>query len=245
MKRKNEKTFSPAKRRLNRPTPGDKIENKAAVAWTSLPGDVTTPQSTYNALSTERYYDPHSNVNVYGTSATVVLQAELPKTGFAPGRITPIPPQRAAYQNLGQLVLEIPKLGVKVPIVGVPRTNEGWDLTWLWDQAGWLEGTAFPTWTGNTAITAHVYLPSGAPGPFHDLGNLRWGDRILIHAYGQTHVYEVRNIQTVKPWDMRPLAHKDRDWLTLITCVDYDPKADTYRGRLIVQAVLVGVYPER
>ena len=39
-------------------TPGDVITNNAEVTWTSLPGNVTTAQSAYNTLSTERTGDP-------------------------------------------------------------------------------------------------------------------------------------------------------------------------------------------
>ena len=38
-------------------SPGQVITNTGNVAWTSLPGDVTTPQSAYNGLSTERTGD--------------------------------------------------------------------------------------------------------------------------------------------------------------------------------------------
>ncbi|NPA31670.1 MAG: sortase, partial [Chloroflexi bacterium] len=216
--------------------------NEAAVAWTSLPGDVSQPQSPYNTLSTERRYDPNSPVDIYRAAATADLQMVLPETGFAPGRVTAIPPQKVAYAAT-EMVLEIPRLGVSVPIVGIPRTDDGWDLTWLWNRAGWLEGTAFPTWAGNTAITAHVYLPNGQPGPFVHLGRLMWGDRIVIRAYGQQYIYEVRRVRLVAPDDLSVLRHEEHDWLTLITCRDYDPRHDTYRQRLVVQAVLVEVRP--
>ena len=39
-------------------TPNQQIENKAYIQWTSLPGTVTTAQSGYNALSTERTGEP-------------------------------------------------------------------------------------------------------------------------------------------------------------------------------------------
>ncbi len=223
--------------------------NVATVAWTSLPcDDCQDPYalSAFNPLATERFYDPPSDVDIYGDTAEVEILGVLPDTGFAPGRITPLPPQPEdlIYRET-DLVLEIPKLGVEIPIVGVPRTEKGWEITWLMDRAGWLEGTAFPTWEGNTAITAHAYLPSGLPGPFQALGQLQWGDRILIHAYGATYVYEVRNIAVVEPWDTSPLAPKEQDWLTLITCVEYDATQDRFQYRLIVQAVLVEVVSSR
>ncbi len=116
-----------------------------------------------------------------------------------------------------------------------------WDLDWLWNRAGHLNGTAFPTWGGNTAITAHVYLPSGLPGPFYQLDTLRWGDQIIIHAFGQRHVYEVREVRWVHPNDLSSLRHEDLDWVTLITCKGYDDISETYRWRSIVRAVLIGI----
>ena len=225
-------------------SPGEHHTNTALLAWTSLPGDVTTPQSAYNTLSTERYYDPASEVDAYGVRAGAEVMRALPETGFAPHRVTVLPPQRVAYDRLDGITLEIPKLGVSVPIVGVPRNAQGWDLTWLWNQAGWLEGTAFPTWAGNTAITGHVYLPDGEPGPFVHLYDLRWGDRVILHAHGQRYIYAVRSVGLVDPNDTSVLGHKNRDWVTLITCKDYDETLGDYRYRVIVQAVLMKVEPE-
>jgi LPXTG-site transpeptidase (sortase) family protein len=169
----------------------------------------------------------------------------LPETGFAPGVITEIPSQPAdrSYQNLGDFWLEIPKLNVTMPIVGIPAQGQTWDLTWLWDQAGWLEGTAYPTHAGNSAITAHVYLPNGQPGPFLNLANLRWGDQIIIHLAGQRYIYEVRQVRQVSPYSLSPLAHQELPYLTLITCREYDPTTHSYRYRIVVQAVLMKVTP--
>ena len=42
------------------------ITNDSSLSWTSLAGDFSAPQSTFNPLSTERFYDPLSNINIYG-----------------------------------------------------------------------------------------------------------------------------------------------------------------------------------
>ena len=49
----------------------------------------------------------------------------LPTTGFAPNQITALPLQSLAYNTYSNLWLEIPSLGVKVDIVGVPEMNSG------------------------------------------------------------------------------------------------------------------------
>ena len=192
--------------------------------------------------------------------------AQLPDTGFAPGVVTQLQAQPAEkeYFDLagdGHFVsgaplgsasqsdrhldsaftLEIPALDVEMTIVGVPLTGQGWDVSWLGEAAGYLEGTAYPTWAGNTALTAHVWDANNNPGPFVNLHTLKHGDEIIIHAWGQNYVYEVRALTEVSPSDLRALPHSDYDVLTLITCKGYNPSSQNYDGRLAVQAVLVDV----
>jgi LPXTG-site transpeptidase (sortase) family protein len=235
--------------------PGTSISNEASVEWSSLPGDESSPRSAYNDYSTERYYDPADpdNINIYGgiTSADVVtvgginLPDQLPQTGFAPDQVTVLLEQPSAYTDYDQgLWLEIPILGISETIVGVPMGENGWDTTWLWNQLGYLQGTAFPTWEGNTAITGHVYLPDGTPGPFVRIGLLRWGNQIIIHSNGLKYTYEVRSNKIVFPNDTSVLGHTDEDWLTLLTCSYYNQAANEYRFRLAVKAVLVSIETE-
>ena len=139
------------------------------------------------------------------------------------------------------LVLKIPTLDLELPIVGVPLTAEGWDVTWLGDQAGYLEGTAYPTWAGNTAITAHVWDADNTPGSFVDLHTLKHGDQIIIHAWGQRYVYEVRTLTKVSPEDLSVLPHSEYDVLTLITCQGFDDTSGEYDWRLAVRTVLIDV----
>jgi len=169
----------------------------------------------------------------------------LPQTGFAQGLLTQLPRQELSekYQQYSHVSLEIPSQGVEAPIVGVPISQDGWDLTWLGDQAGWLNGTAFPSWAGNSAITAHVYDANGQPGLFNDLGELKWGDEVIVRAYGQDYIYEVRTVKKyVRPDDTSSVfEHEDYPWLTLITCKGYDEESDSYRWRVVVRAVQVDV----
>jgi len=141
----------------------------------------------------------------------------------------------------GTFTLEIPTLDLELPIVGVPLTEDGWDVSWLGNSAGWLQGTAYPTWSGNTALTAHVWNADNSPGPFVDLHTLQHGDEIIIQAWGLTHTYEVRQVMQVRPDDLRALPHDDYDVLTLITCQGYDQSSREYGWRLAVRAVLVNV----
>ncbi|NQU29069.1 MAG: class F sortase, partial [Anaerolineae bacterium] len=95
----------------------------------------------------------------------------------------------------------------------------------------------FPTWTGNSVLTSHVYLPNGLPGPFVDLKTLRWGDEIIIHAYGYRYVYQVQAVRYVLPNNTSVLDHKDQSALTLLTCAGYDEPKDSYRYRVAVETI--------
>jgi LPXTG-site transpeptidase (sortase) family protein len=171
----------------------------------------------------------------------------MPATGFAPRRVSAVAAQPAhkAYRAMSDLRLEIPALTLETNVVGVPVSADGWGLEWLAQDIGYLDGTAFPGWAGNSVLTGHVYLPNGAPGPFHALSRLRFGDQVVLHGYGQRYIYEVRGVQSVDPTDVDTVfQHEERAWLTLVTCQRYDEQTSEYTARLVVRAVLLKVEPE-
>gem|GEM_PF-1751644 len=174
--------------------------------------------------------------------------SELPDTGFAPCQVSQLPaqPLDAQYADMGSLWLDIPALGIKQNIIGVPQSKDGWDLTWLGNEIGYLNGTAFPTWAGNTVLTGHAYNQNGRPGPFTDLGQLWWGNKVHVHAWGMKYTYEVRSLSLwTKPDKTNAITkHEENDWITLVTCRGYDEKNDTYRWRTVVRAVLINVESE-
>ncbi len=207
---------------------------------------VANTSRAYYDANRDGVVDTRSDPSV--TASASVHPPTLPRTGFPAGKVSAVPqrPTAFSYQDMGGLWLEIPKLGERLRIVGVPRsTQAGWNLNWLWNDVGWLEGTAFPTWPGNAVLTAHNYLPTGLPGPFAHLVRLRWGDRIIIHAYGLRYIYQVREVRTTTAHDPTVLAHKTKPWLTLLTCQDYDEASGTYLHRVVVQAVLIAASPDR
>ncbi len=171
----------------------------------------------------------------------------LPSTGFAPDRVTRVEGSRAESglaQMDGDLRLEIPGLNVTRTIVGVPNSGNSWNLNWLGDDLGYLDGTAYPTWNGNTVITGHSYLSDGTTGPLFGLGGLKKGDWIFLHAWGQRYTYAIREVYRTTAQDDRPLRHEDEDWITLITCSNYDASQDRYRSRIVVRAVRVAATAE-
>jgi LPXTG-site transpeptidase (sortase) family protein len=206
--------------------------------------DGTTLTNTASASWTDVYGNDPPSVSASDGNTTVALaEMPLPETGFAPDRPTQLPLQAEdrRYGSYGDLWLEIPALDVAIPILGVPLSPDGWDVTWLWGHAGYLVGTAFPTLRGNSVITAHAVLPSGLSGPFAGLGDLRYGDHVIVHAWGLRHVYEVRQVEHVAAGDRSVLRHEEQAWLTLVTCAAYDEVWGGYRARAVAHAVLVAI----
>jgi LPXTG-site transpeptidase (sortase) family protein len=177
------------------------------------------------------------------TVLPVAASSTLPATGFPQGLVTALPAQsdEKAYEA-SEMILEIPALDVEAAIVGVPQSAEGWDTTWLGQNAGYLYGSAFPTWAGNTVITGHVWDNNNHPGPFANLKNLKYGDQIEILAFGQIYTYEVRDSNLVSIRNTaKVFQHEDYDWLTLMTCEFYNPLTQNYMFRRVVRAVLIEV----
>ena len=246
------------------------VINTANVEWTSIPGVQTTPQSfstPKNPFATERFYDPADPVTFYNSSSTLTLTPLgggggggagggnnnsssraatvsgfiIPVTGFAPNTVTQLnEASRLAYSPT-DLTIEIPVIKLNTSIVGVPLKNGNWDLSWLQNQAGWLNGTAYPTWAGNSVLTAHAVNADGKPGVFSSLKSLNAGEYIFVYNLGYRYTYKVVSNKFVQPDDITVLRHEDKAYLTLITCDTYDEKTGTYLRRLAVRAVLVDV----
>jgi len=167
----------------------------------------------------------------------------LPETGFARGIVTALShqPVERAYAESG-MMLNIPKLGVEMEIVGVPLVKGSWDTSWLGKRSGWLEGSAFPTWAGNTILTGHVWDAYNNPGPFAKIKSLKYGDRFTIQAWGQSYIYEVRENKLILPSSVdSAFQHEEYDYVTLLTCELYNPLNGDYILRRMVRAVLVEI----
>ena len=226
--------------------------NEISISFTvDVPGTTASAQNIGTISA-----DLNGDGNISGSNEISVASAqaiwsrqqvtELPATGFAPGEMTllPVQPLNKAYQALGPVWLEIPALGVRTNITGVPATDGEWDVSWLNTQAGWLQGTAFPSFSGNSVLTGHVVLSNGEPGPFVNLGNLRWNNTVVVHAFGMRYIYKVQTNQIIQPDDLSALQHEEQPWISLITCRGYDEATGTYDFRVLVRAVLVDAQPE-
>ena len=231
-------------------TPGSNLGpyNNTATASGESPAETTVTDDSQDGTDVDPDGDGTPTNNDEPTPVTFRIEDvnEWPDTGFAPGVVTKLPeqPVEYAYGDLGSLWLEVPKLNVESSIVGVYYRGGEWKVSWLGGDIGYLEGSAFPTWEGNTVLVGHNYLRTGQPGPFADLDTLRYGDRVVIHAWGREYTYEVRIRQLVTADDISLFSSSDYDILTLVTCEDFDEETEDYSHRIVVQAVLIDVKSE-
>ena len=171
-----------------------------------------------------------------GTSAPLI-----PLTGFPPNMYTPLKPILNSPYAVTTLTLEIPVLDVEATIMGVEKKAGRWDVSWLQDQIGWLNGTAYPTLEGNSLLTAHVIKADGKPGPFFHLKRLGVGEYMFVHNGGYRYTYQVVSNTVVQPNDASVFQHEEHSYLTLITCDGYDEATRTFLRRVAVRAKLVDV----
>lgn len=119
------------------------------------------------------------------------------------------PPARIIHHGQLLCVLQVPRLGLTVPVV------EGADAEALLLGAGHVVHTAFPGHHGNTGIAAH------RDTCFRPLRFIKPGDDIVITSPDGIYDYVVSGTEIVLPTDGRVLHHtKTRD-LTLITCFPF------------------------
>jgi LPXTG-site transpeptidase (sortase) family protein len=127
-------------------------------------------------------------------------------------------------------------------IVTAVRVPGGWDITYLQNLVGHLEGTSWLGESGNTVLAGHFEDQVGVPGPFRYLYAAEIGDEIIIEdrATDEILVYEVIDVFTTSPDDLEVLRHTDSPRLTLITCDNWNPDRETYTERVVVIAAPVG-----
>ncbi len=175
-------------------------------------------------------------------SSSTLYALSIPVTGFAPGHAAQVSEPPAEDLVNEDLWVEIPAMEVAMPITGVPHENGEWDVSWLAGQAGWLEGSAYPTSAGNSVLTGHVWDAFNRPGSFFGLEKLQLGDRVILHSFGSEFVYEVRQVLSVLPSNTAAmLKHRETAWITLVTCQGFDETSGEYERRVLVRAELVEV----
>ncbi len=189
-------------------------------------------------------------VTILGAIAAFAVFQIIQTTQVAPGNLavatptyataTPIDHQTATPAP-ATLRVTAEKASLVATITRVYFSNtDNWDVSYLNEYAGHLQGTAEIGQGGNVVLAGHVQLKDGRPGPFANIAHLTTGDPIAIvsDAPGNPVVmrYRVNEVRVVDPQDLNVIRNHGYEELTLVTCQDWDEKARTYNKRVIVHA---------
>ena len=112
--------------------------------------------------------------------------------------------------------ISIDKIKVELPIY------HGTSEDVLSVAVGHLEGSSFPVGGKGThsVLSAHRGLPSSKL--FTDLDKLEIGDTFTVTILDRLITYEVDQIETVEPRDLKKLEiNPEKDYITLMTCTPY------------------------
>ena len=164
---------------------------------------------------------------------------ELPATGFPTSMDLPLAVRPEAFTGTDlNLRIKIPVIGVDTELMAVPETERTWDVEWLQDQAGLLDGTALPG-EGISIIAAHNTLNAEKTGPFFRLSALQKNDTVLISgADGSVQIFRVFANELLDPGDMDKLvsiAQNGNNTLVLVTC-ENESAAGGYLARRVIFA---------
>ena len=166
-----------------------------------------------------------------GDALSILPVSALPLTGGG---------SDSANATTGDFILDIPAIGVELPVEEAYVRGDTWDFSVFRHEAAHLQLTAFPGEGSNVVIGAHYELANFVPGPFIDLDRLEVGDRISIQYRGRTYIYEVSETLLVDPSEVYVAYGTPEEMLTLLTCYSYSGSG-IYARRYVVRAPLVEV----
>ncbi|MCC7451985.1 MAG: class F sortase [Anaerolineae bacterium] len=173
---------------------------------------------------------------VQTTSHDVAIATLIPLTAVPTSNLTATPTPHPATLRI---TAEKASLVAIIIRVYFGKTDD-WDVSYLNEYAGHLQGTAEIGQGGNVVLAGHVELKDGRQGPFANIGRLTNGDPIAIvsDAPGNPVVmrYRVTEVRVVDPQDLNTIRNHGYEELTLVTCQDWSEKTHTYNKRLIVHA---------
>ena len=143
----------------------------------------------------------------------------------------------ASGPSIARLI--IPAIGVRAPLIKLGlNSDETLQVPSKPDVTGWWAGGARPGGEGAAVIVGHIDS-LGGPAVFHDLGNLRNGDRVtIVNKRGTRSTYVVTG-QTRVPKNAFPTdevyADTKKRLLRLITCTgEFNEARGHYQDNLIV-----------
>lgn len=132
--------------------------------------------------------------------------------------------------------ISIPAIGVRLPIVH-GTTDED-----LRSACGHVKGSSLPVGGENThtVLSGHRGLPNAKL--FTDLDQLTVGDMFYLHILDTTLAYQIVNIKTIMPDDVKSLGiESGKDLATLVTCTPYGINT----RRLLITGTRVKYNPEQ
>jgi sortase A len=155
--------------------------------------------------------------------APEVVQQESPQPTSDPIQfyVEPLPEEGTPFAEI-----TIPKIELDAVVFS------GVDRQTLKEGPGHMPWTPLPGQPGNAVISGHRTTYGR---PFYRLDELVVGDRVEVETAIGLHVYEVRQIEVVKPTDVWVTDPRPGAWLTLTTC---NPRFSA-RQRLVIFSELV------
>ena len=162
-------------------------------------------------------------------------ERELPATGFSGNTSPGAQPRDVHYRPLDMRIM-IPALNVETELVTVPEMESSWEVQWLGDRSGLLEGSALPG-EGISVAAAHNTLNSTEYGPFALLGTLKVNDRIMVsNGDGSMMLFRVYANELLEPDDTERLAAvaaEGENTMVLVTCENESAEGGYLNRRVV------------
>lgn len=220
---------TPTATNTSTPTATPTLTATSTPTMTSTPTATNTPTNTPTPSMTP-------SVTPTSTQPTYITPdiPEWPKTGLT-GKISN-KPASVSYQPLN-IELIIPSLDLYTEIVSLDIVDGEWQIEWLGENVGLLQGTQFPG-EGLSIIAGHNTLNQYEYGPFALLAGMEMGDRFFIRMNdGVLKIFEVCANEKIDSHDIAALYEASSGYdsvIALMTCEDELPEGGYANRRIIV-----------
>ena len=205
----------------------------ALVACGRAPAGARTPEASPSAAGRASAVSPAALAQAVAATPSAPTPTSTmvpPKPTVTP---TPKPPTATPVVAPAPQQLDIPKIGLTAPIVGVGTTSSGdLDAPATPHEVGWFVGGPKPSEPGNALLTGHLDYYTGETGVFWRLKELGPGDEIFVKTERGPLRFQVEDSwlydRDTAPVD-RILGFQVGRVITILTC---EGKFTPYRGRV-------------
>ena len=159
-------------------------------------------------LYLDRQIEEH-RANPRDDLTTFLLEAEIDDFIWAPGRIADYEASLTAELPPVLGVLEIPAVGLEVPVFST-STGQTMDR-----GTGIIDGMAYPHEAGNIGISGH------RDGYFRSLKDVQVGDKLVLQTLVGTKQFTIDTTRVVEISDTSVLQDTADQTLTLVTCYPF------------------------